>query len=514
MEQNVNLNKTRKAYRNATSGLINNIASILLPFALRTVLIMVLGEEYLGLSTLFRSMMQVLNLADIGLGSAIVYNMYKPLAEDDTDTVCALLNLYRKIYTVIGLTILTLGLCLIPFLDRFIKGEYPANINLTALYLLYLCDTVFSYLFIAHRVSLLDALQQSYIRERVHFIMNLWLSILKLVLLLVFKNYYLFVAFTPILSICSRCVSAYISCKRFPQYLCRGKVSPEQKRSIVKRVSGLLIQRFGNTISSSLDSIVISSLLGLSVLAVYSNYYFIMYSVMTIVNVCIRATTAGLGNSIATNGVKKNYSLFQKLNLLNQWCIAWCVPCLMCLYQPFLRLWVGEALTAPISLAICLSTSFYVSQTRSVVSVFRDATGLWWADKWKPLVGCIVNLTLNLICVQLIGVEGVVLSTIFSYAFVEIPWETRVLFKTYFHQKARGYYLDMLKYAATTLTATLLAYSLCSLLPGNGILNLALRAVIAFAVSNGLFVLVWHKQRESKEVVNMVKTLLCRKNKS
>lgn len=496
--------RTKNAARNAISGVFNRAVGLLIPFVLRTALIKVLGEQYLGLSNLFSSILQVLNLADLGFSSAIVYNMYKPIAEGDDQTVCALLNMYRKIYRVIGISILIVGLCLIPFLDKFISGDYPEGLNLTALYLMYLINTVASYLFFAYRKSLLSAFQRSDIETNINSITQIALDVVKLVLLFTLKNYYVYIFFVPLTTLVSGTITTIVSYRMYPQYRCIGTVDKSVKHEIVKRVSALAIQKFGNTISTSLDSIVVSSFLGLSLLAIYSNYFYIVSSLMAFIWVCISATTAGLGNSIVVDSIEKNYQNFKKLNMLNQWTICWCVPCLVCLYQHFMLMWVGENLTAGMDLAIYMTIYFLVGESRKVVMVFKDAAGMWWADKWKPIVGCSVNLFLNITSVQIIGINGVIISTIVSYLFVELPWETHVLFKNYFKISEKDYYIEMLKYWCLTFACTGISWCVCSFLPSTGFVSFCVKGCICVVVSNIMFYILYHNNIQFQQLKSLI----------
>lgn len=493
--------RTKNAARNAFAGIINRIVGLLIPFVLRTALIKVLGEQYLGLSSLFSSILQVLNLADLGFSSAIVYCMYKPIAENDDITICALLNLYQKIYRTIGTVILIVGIALLPHLELFIKGSYPEGTNLQVLYIMYLSNTVISYFFFAHRQALLTAFQRSDIESNINSITQLLLDAVKLILLFWLKNYYIYTFFLPLTTFVSGLITSMVSYKLYPQYRSFGKIGTEEKREIIKRVGALTIQRFGQTISTSLDSIIISSFLGLSVLAIYSNYFYIVSSLISFIWVCVSATTAGIGNSVVTEKIEKNFKNFKKLNLLNQWTICWCVPCLICLYQHFMNIWVGPTLLADDGLVILMVVYFYVGETRKVVMVYKDATGMWWADKWKPLVGCIVNLIFNIISVQVIGMKGVILSTIISYMLIELPWETHVLFKEYFKFSEKIYYLDLLKFAVVTIVATVLSWLSCCFLPTTGIVYFIVKGVICFAIANVIFGICFNKNEEFRELV-------------
>ena len=496
--------RTKNAVRNAIAGALNRMVGVFMPFILRTVLIKVLGEQYLGLNNLFSSVLQVLSLADLGFHSAIVYSMYRPIIEKDHEKICALLNLYRKFYTIIGIIVLVVGLAFIPLLKYIIKGGYPDNLNITVLYLMYLSNTVFSYIFFAYRRALFSAHQRSDIGNNVNSVIQVVMDIAKLIILFVTKNYYLYILFLPLSTLLSNILIYIFSCRKYPQYRCIGKIDRITKNEIVKKVSALAIQRFGNTISTSLDNIVVSGFLGLSSVAIYGNYFYIVSSLLSFINVCISGTTAGVGNGIVVESVDKNFKTFKKINMINQWIISWCVPCLLCLYQHFMNLWVGKNLMMGTGFAVCMVVYFYVAETRKVVQVFKDAAGMWWADKWKPLAGCLTNLIFNIVSVQYIGMYGVILSTIISYLFIELPWETVVLFKNYFKGYWRGYVKDNLSYLGVMGIASVILWIICKKMPETGIFFFIIKGTVCFGISNILFIIAFFRREEFAELYKLI----------
>ena len=140
------MKRTRNALKNVIFGGILKGYQILIPFVMRTLLIQYLGMEYLGLNSLFTSVLQILNLAELGVGNAMVYSMYAPIAEGKKDEICGLLLLYRSYYRRIGLVILGIGLVLLPFLPGLVRADsMPPGMNLYLLYLLHLGACVISY---------------------------------------------------------------------------------------------------------------------------------------------------------------------------------------------------------------------------------------------------------------------------------------------------------------------------------------------------------------------------------
>lgn len=501
--------RTQNAVRNMAFGMANRFVSIFFPFVVRTIFIRTLGEEYLGLNNLYSSILQVLNLADLGFSNAIVASMYKPIAVGDTARVSALMNLYKKLYRRIGLAILGAGLVLTPFIDRLIGGEPPADINIYLLWLLYLVNTVVSYLFFAYKVSLINAHQRTDITERIGAACRLMMSMLQIVVVVLFKSIYLYVLLTMINSVVYNLWCSRECDRRYPQYTCSGRLDPESRKNITRNVGALAIQKIGNTVSVSLDSIVISAFLGLSAVAVYGNYNYTVSAVSVFIALIYSATTAGIGNSIATESTEKNLGDLKKFFFLNTWLVGWCSICFMCLFQDFMTVWMGEGLLLGTGTVLALVLRFYFGQIRKVVLTYKDAAGMWWADKWRPLAGCVVNLILNIVLVKLTGIAGVMLSTIISYVLIELPWETHVLFRIYFKQRERQYYGEMLAATLCILAAGLATWYVCSLIRIGHVAAIVIKLAVCMVLPNMIFVLLNWKNQDFKASMAFLRTVVC-----
>lgn len=298
------LEKTKNTIRNMAFGIITRIIQIIFPFVIRTAFIYTLGIEYLGLNSLFTSILSVLSLTELGVGSALVFSMYKPLAEGDIDAVCALMNLYRKCYYAIGTVIGVVGICLIPFLPHLITGSIPAEINLYVIYLMNLFGTVITYFLFAYKNCILEVYQRNDISSKITIILSFIQYGIQISILLVLKNYYCYLIVAPIISIIRNCVTAIIVNKKYSQYKPYGKVAKDIVVGIKKRISALVMYKIGSIVLNSVDNIVISAFLGLSVLAVYNNYYYIITSLFGFMSIITSSMLAGVGNSVVNIGVQ------------------------------------------------------------------------------------------------------------------------------------------------------------------------------------------------------------------
>ena len=239
----MNNSRTKNATRNIFSGLVNKIIMLLFPFIIRTIMIKKLGTEFLGLNSLFSSILQVLNLAELGFGSAVVFSMYKPIAEGDKKTICALLNLYKKIYKKIGIVIICISICIVPFLKYLINGSYPNSINLYVVFILYLSNTAITYMLFAYKSSILIAHQRSDIYNNILSFTYVVQYISQIVVIIIFKNYYLYLIVNILATILNNLIVNYIVNKNYPDYVCKGIINNDLKKDIKRRVTGLMMQK-------------------------------------------------------------------------------------------------------------------------------------------------------------------------------------------------------------------------------------------------------------------------------
>lgn len=502
------IERTKNATRNIIWGMIEKIITILLPFITRTILIKVLGAEYLGLNSLFTSILQVLSISELGISSAIVFSMYKPIAEDNNELLCAFLNLYRKVYLVIGTIILVAGLAILPFLSKLIAGDNNTNVNIYILYLVYLANTVLSYYLFAYKQALFTAYQRNDLISKRTTIVSLFSSSLQIILLLLFKNYYIYVIVVPLATITTNVLNAWLANKMFPKLQCKGKVPDDELKGIKKRIIGLLSFKIYGVVYTSVDTIVISSFLGLIPLAIYNNYFYVQTAIIGFLTIITASITAGIGNKMITNSKEDNYNDFMNFTFANGWISSWCAVCLVTLYQHFMKTWVGDKLTFPFVTMVLVVLYFYLSRVTTLTFTYREAAGLWWEDRIRPLVATVANLSLNLILVHFIGMNGVLLSTIICTVFISVPWGTIILFKNYFNRSPKNYFCRIILYVGVTGIISVLTILSCALLPDSGWIYLILKAVICLVVPNLLFILCFKRLREFEYTNQLIRRIL------
>ncbi len=488
------MGRTRRAFVNIIWGFIEKMITLICPFIIRTIMIYKLGNEYLGLNGLFTSILQVLSLAELGFGDAIVFSMYKPIIENDNKMLSALLNLYKKVYRIIGMVILCVGLLILPFITKFVKGGYPSEVNIYVLYCIYLFNTVISYFLFAYKESLLKAHQRNDVNSRILSGCNIVMYVLQIIVLLLFSNYYLYIVIMPVTTIVLNCVRSLFVKKMYPQIVCEGHIEKDAVIGLSKRIIGLTLNKLAQVCRNSFDSIIISSFLGLVILARYQNYYYIISALTVMVSIITTAVGAGIGNSIAAETVEKNYSDYKEFLFIYNWIACFCTVCMLCLYQPFIELWVGKSNVLPLSTVILCCIYFYTMKLGDIAAVYRQAAGIWWEDKFRPIVESVVNLAINIVLVKYIGVDGVLVSTIISIVCINIPWATYVLFKVYFKMSIKEVFFKYIRYFIETTVLCAVVYGICSRINGNLLVVLVVRTIICIGLVNaGLYIISYTK---------------------
>ena len=453
--------RTNNIKRNILFGAINKAIAMILPFVTRTIIIWKLGAEFLGLSSLFSSILHVLNMAELGFTSAVVFSLYKPIANKDNETVCALMAFYRKTYRIIGLIILILGLLVTPFITKIIKGNYPDSINVYYLYLLFLINTVISYWAYAYKSALLTADQRNDIISKIHTSVSVVSSLLQITVLIVWANYYLFCLCMILATIINNICVAVVTNKKYPNFFCKGELDGNLKKEIAKQVGGLAISKVSVTARNSFDSIFLSAFCGLVEVAVYSNYYAIFNGVLTGITMLRTAFTASVGNCIATKSVDDNYNDFKKINFYFLAITNFCVICLVCLYQPFMDLWMHKKLTASFTVSILFGLYFFITCVGQVRSMYQASTGLWWEFKYYSIGEAIANLFLNAYLGYKFGMYGILAATLITVTFFSNICMTLKFFKLYFKRSAKEYFVELIKNFIIAVFSTTLVYFVC-----------------------------------------------------
>ena len=330
--------------------------------------------------------------------------------------------------------------------------------------------------------------------------------------LLHFKNYYTYLFFVPLTTLIQNFANSALVDRMFPQYVCRGEISTGLLHKIRLSIPGLVINKLCFISRNSFDNIFISAYLGLTVSAIYANYYYILSSLSSFLGIISSSILAGIGNSIVIESSETNYQMMKKINFIYMWLAGWCAICLLCLYQPFMRIWVGDELCFDFKTVILFVLYFYLLKMGDIRGTYSEAAGLWWENRYRAILESVVNLILNYTLVRFLGIYGIILATLLSLFFINFLWGSNIVFKFYFKNgKASEYFLLHGKYALCTGCIAAVTYMVCSLKTYGLYGDFLVRGVICVILPNLIYYLVYRKTSEFKIAVPWILNKVLRK---
>jgi len=492
--------RTHKSIKNVGIMLSTQLITLALSFVSRTVFIKTFEAEYLGLNGLFSNILNSLSLAEMGIGAAIAYALYKPIAENDTEQIKSILAFYRKCYFSIGIFVITIGCLIIPFLPYLIKGEVSVPVNIHSVYLCFLANSAITYFF-AHKRIIIDETQNKYLTTSVDFTINTTIAIIQIIILLQFKNYMLFL-FIRILGTLATSITIFIFANRkFPYIKEKAVALPSSaKKKIWSNVSILFFHKLSGIVILDTDFLIISAFVGIEAVGIYSNYTLIVSTITVFCNLFIHGADASIGNAIATLSKKEVYVVFRRIAFFI-FCIGGLsAVCLVNLLNPFIELWVGKDYLLSNSIVYVIVVNFFLMQNRWLILAFKSDAGIFRPDMYKPLIEIVFNLGLSIFLVRIYGVLGVLIGTLANTFFVCI-WVEMYIAHKYIFASHVAWYLKM--YAAQIFA--LFVSCISALYINSFIEPFVGKVAISILVTTIVYLLFFFRTEEFKYFVGIAK---------
>ncbi len=487
------LDFVKNTKRNIIAGLANNSVDTVIRFFRKTIFMWLLGSEYLGLNGLFYSILGVLSLAELGFGSAVVSHMYKLVATDNHKLFCAYLRFYRGVYRFVGSFIFVAGLCLMPFLRHLIHGHVPEDVNLYIVYVMFLTNSAIGFFFFAYRGAILHAYHSNYIWTYIDMLSAIVEFLVLCLVLYVTHNYYYYLIVVIARTIVGNLIVYITTRSRYPNIVPEGTIPQEEKKLVIKDVTAIVMHKVGGIINAYSDNLVISAFIGLTAIGAFGNYTHITRAVSGVITSLCHSMTAGFGNKIYTESRESNFELLMKAHRMLMCLIIWCTAMLLALFQSFMILWIRNRpeLLCHFLTPLLLVIWFYENRARESLRMFKQAAAIWQKDKWKAIVANIANLSMNITFVMFFPakykLDGVILSTVISEIFIQMPWEAYAVFTSYFgRNEARYYWKRQALYAMLAVLVCGATWYTAYLIPVDGFSGLFLKGVAAVFVSTAL----------------------------
>lgn len=499
--------RTKRVALNAVVSLLTQIFMILLNFVSRTVFIKTLDIDYLGVNGLFTNVLSILSFAELGIGHAIVFNLYKPLADGDKERLCSLMHLYKKVYRAIFFTVMILGLAMIPFLDVLIKGTTNIKENLIIIYLFFLIDTAISYLYI-YKQSIITADQKQYVVTTILTAASCLRVFGQIIILYLTHNFILVLVVNIIFRFAGNVYCSNVANKLYPYILDEPiPLSKTDTKKIFKDVVSMAAYKFGSVILNSTSNIIISTMVSITTVGLVSNYTMLCVACRSLLNGITNSFTASLGNLNATATKEQKYNVFNKVLLITAWIYGMTSIGLIVLSKYFVALWIGENFVLPIFVVIAIVSEFYISGIHTLESHYRFTMGYFVKGKVAPILAALLNIGLAIPFCHLWGVAGVFIATSVARIVTLGIIDSYIIFKDGFQRNPIIYFTKNAVFIFLFIVIGTGCYWLISFSKGHTWISLISQILIVLFVYNIIMLIIYGHTQEFKEIIFAFKGL-------
>lgn len=504
--------RTEYSAKNTTVSVICRILAIIMGYVLRIVFTHQLSSTYVGINGLFVDIIQVLSLSEMGVGTAITFALYQPVADGDIEKQKSLMRLFRHFYIGIAGAVACFGMILIPFLGTLIK-DYGSMQCVVPIFLLYVTNAVCSYLWI-YKKMLMDAHQLIYIGVSYQTISWFMQDFLQILILIFTGNFILYLVVQIVVTIACNLLISYKAEKLYP-FLKEKETKPlnkEDRKGVFQNIKAMMMHKLGEVVINNTDNLLISAFVGIVQVGKYSNYFLVIESLNQILTQVFQGIAASVGNLGVTQDEKRVRKVFETTLFIGQWMCSVITIGIYEVINPFIAISFGKEYCFAMPIVFLLSLRFYLLGIRKATQVFHDSLGLFYFDRYKSIAEAVLNIVISLLLVQKYGVMGVFAGTVVSMLFVSIWVEPYVLYHYRLHLPVRTYYQKMIPYAAITAIVWWITHILCDMASksGNGtiVVTFVVRFLICILVPDLLFLLCYHRCKAFQVAIQKVKMLL------
>lgn len=494
---------------NATTGGISKILIFVVQFICRTIFINILNTEYLGINGLFTNILNILSFAELGIGNAIIFKLYKPIAEEDKEKIKTYVNFYKKAYIIIGSIILLLGICIIPFLELIINNPPDIKENLVLIYVLFLINSSISYFF-TYKRSIIVGYQKGYVVNIIEFIITIIQNILQIITLLLTHNYILYLILQIICTALINIISSIVANKLYPYIKDKkyAKISKQEERNIFKDVKSIIFYKLGYIISNGTDNIIISKFIGISQVGLLSNYTTITNALTSFLSSFFNGFTASIGNLNTDDDTKNQESSFYQIILLSLYIYGLVSIEVILLSNHFIDIWLGSDYLLNFNICFALGLNIYIDGMRFANYTFRNTFGLFKKGRFTPLISSITNIILSILLVKPLGIFGVLIATAIARCFITTMYDPFLLHKYKFKTSSKRFYIIYASYFALFLSTLVICNSIINYINITGILGFLLKGIIIAIITLITFTFCIHQTVEYKELKKRIRNFI------
>lgn len=504
--------RKENSIKNSISSIFSNIITMVISFVAQAIFIKTLGTEYLGLNGLFTNILTILSFFELGIGSAIVFHLYKPISDNDQEKIKGLMNFYKKAYKIISILVFACGLLFIPFL-RKIVGEVKVDINIYYIYLMYLINTSSSYL-LSYRKNIIQANQKGYILNYVHIAYVILLNIFQMTLLFLFHNYYIYLFLKFIFQLLENAIDSLIASRMYPflNDIKDYKIDKKTEKDIFKKVKAMVYHQVGSSIVNGTDNIIISAFLGVYYVGLYSNYYIIINAVNLLCKQLINGTTASVGDLlVSSNDNEKKYKVFDQLRFINFIISFVCGICILNLMEPFISIWIGKEFLLSSFVLFTLVFNFFQKTQRCVYQTFKNSGGIWYEDRYIPIIESIINIVVSIVLLKTFGLVGVFLGTIISGLLLWLYSYPKYIYKNLFKRSYKNYFVETFRYIIIFVVGAMSTYFVSKMISVDNLyVKLIINSTISVSVSIIFIFAIFWNDYKLKSFLEMLNKIFCK----
>lgn len=500
--------RSKNVQRNILWGNVGSILSLFFSVISRSVFISYLGMEYLGVNGLFSNILGLLSFSELGIGTAMNYSLYKPIAENDGEKIKSLMRLYKRAYRIIAVVITVIGLAVLPFIPRLINSTQIYD-DIYIYYLIFLFNTVSSY-FVTYKYSYVSALQKEYIITNVNTLINFFIQIVQILIIVLTRNFFAYLLIQAILGLTQKIVTVYYLNRKFP-ILVEKDIKPlekNEKKKIFSNVKALIVHKIGDASVHQTDNIIISVFVNTAMVGIVSNYIMIQNAVSRFTNIIFNSFTASFGNLIAEGDKDRQEKIFRQYNFIGFWIFGFITVAFISLSQQLMTLWgtiVGKnMLIDSVTMVLYFITIYLAGQSLTIYN-FKIAAGIFNDDKWVAIIQAVVNLIVSIGAIKLIGLSGVYIGTIVQ-RMIPIIWRPIIVYKKQFNKSAILYFASFIRYLFSTMLACIINCLLIHVLFAKVTIgSFIVMVFITLVTTNIVFGLLHYRDKEFREIIIRIK---------
>lgn len=490
----------RRGLLNIGVSIIFKILLLIGSILVRRFLIQYIGNDANGLSSLYISIIGFLTVAELGVGEAITFCMYKPIVEDNQEKVAALYALFKKLYLIIGAIIFFASFIVMFFLPQLARDYSTLDINVHFTFFLTVISVVMTYAYSA-KISLLNAYKNNYIATTITSLGTLLEDLLKIVVIIVTRSFVAYLICRIFAVLFQWCVTNIVTNHKYYGVMHKKtRIDQEDKKQIVNNIKAMFMHKIGTVLVNTADSVIISAFIGVVILGKYSNYTTIMTSMTGLLSLFFYPLTSVIGHvfvSASKEEMKRYFYFFYGLNYIlgTVFCLGY-----YAIIDNVIVLCFGYGLELPREVAFVITLNYFIQYLRTSTLMFRSSTGTFYYDRWKPLIEGIINILLSISLVNTVGITGVIVATILTNLLINDVVEPYVVFKHSLQGKPTQYYLMNYGYIILFILSLLVVQKV-SIVNNSMIMELLVNGIQAVAISGVPCIIMVATNRYFKEIL-------------